>query len=215
MIKKVFVIVMAVVATIVGLYPSIYFFMDRRFGLLQSKSEAILSSIIWNCAFYPHIIFGGLALLIGWTQFITKGRNRYVKVHRLIGRTYLVSALTSALAGIYLGFYATGGLIPAAGFICLGVVWFSTTLKAYFYIKKRKIAEHQKMMIYSYATCLAAVTLRIYLPLLIMLFHDFNKAYSLVAWLCWIPNLIVGSLMVKELDRTRSKAAAKTTVLAN
>ena len=199
MIKRTLIVLLAVVSTSVGLYPLIYFVVDRRFGLLQSKTPVLLADAFWNMAFYTHITLGGLALLIGWTQFIVKWRERNLNRHRNIGKVYVVSVLTSALAGIYIALYATGGIIPSAGFVCLGVVWFSTTLKAYLTIRKGQVSEHQKMMIYSYAACFAAVTLRIYLPLFTALFHDFNKAYSLVAWLCWVPNLIVADFIIKKL----------------
>lgn len=107
----------------------------------------------------------------------------------------MIAVLLSALAGIYIGFFATGGLISSAGFICLGIIWFYTTLKAYLYIKNGEIEPHQKMMVYSYAACFAAVTLRLWLPLLTMIYSDFVKAYLLVAWLCWIPNLIVAYII--------------------
>lgn len=53
------------------------------------------------------------------------------------------------------------------------------------------------MMVYSYALCFSAVTFRLWLPLLIWLFSDFTPAYQLVAWLCWIPNLLVAYLLNK------------------
>lgn len=59
---------------------------------------------------------------------------------------------------------------------------------------------HQKMMIYSYAACFAGVTLRVWLPLLTLIFGDFVKAYILVAWLCWIPNLMVAYLINRKLE---------------
>ena len=62
----------------------------------------------------------------------------------------------------------------------------------------KDITTHQKMMTYSYAACLAAVTLRIYLPLLSFAFGDFIKAYLLVAWLSWVPNLIVAFYINKR-----------------
>lgn len=191
---------LAIFATLVGLYPAIYFFMDRKFGLLQSKSEAVLTNLPWNIAFYTHIILGGLALLIGWTQFIEKWRDNYLTLHRNTGKVYVVAVLASALAGIYIALYATGGKIPSLGFLCLGIVWFSTTLKAYLSIRKGELEAHQKMMVYSYAACLAAVTLRIYIPILTPLFNDFIKAYSLIAWLCWVPNIIVAYFITKNIQ---------------
>jgi uncharacterized membrane protein len=214
MTKKALFVLLAIVSTLVGLYPLIYFVIDRRFGLLQSKSEALLADTFWNIAFYTHITLGGLALLIGWTQFIVKWRERNINRHRSIGKVYIVSVLTSAIAGIYIALYATGGIIPSLGFAFLGVVWFSTTLKAYLAIRKGEISGHQKMMIYSYAACLAAVTLRIYLPIFIGLLHDFNKAYSVASWLCWIPNLIVADYIVKKLHQ-KNKTTTNITIDAS
>jgi hypothetical protein len=43
----------------------------------------------------------------------------------------------------------------------------------------------------SFALTLAAVTLRIWLPLSAVAGIPFPDAYQVVAWLCWVPNLIV------------------------
>src|SRR6476646_1892280 len=100
--RKVLFIVIAIFSTMVGIYPVIYFLIDRKFGLLQSKSDALLSSISWNAGFYTHITLGGLALLIGWTQFVPKWRDQHLKLHRRVGKAYVIAALVSALAAIYI-----------------------------------------------------------------------------------------------------------------
>ncbi len=214
MIKKVLYIIAAVMATLVGLYPFIYFFIDRKFGLLQSKSDALLNNVFWNIEFYMHITLGGLALLIGWTQFIVKWRTNQLKLHRQIGKVYVTASLLSAVAGMYIALYATGGIIASLGFICLGITWFYTTLTAYIEIKNRRIVEHEKMMIFSYAACFSAVTLRVYLPLLIILFHDFVIAYLIVSWLCWIPNIIVAYFLVKQLQIRKDRIATNKIIAA-
>src|SRR4051812_16376691 len=191
MIKKILTILLGTFSTLVGLYPFIYFFINRKFGLLQTKTDILLADTAWNIAFYIHIILGGVALLIGWTQFINKWRRNRMDLHRQIGKLYILCVIPSALASMYIALYATGGIITSIGFLCMGLIWFSTTIIAYSTIRKGRIARHKQMMTYSYAACLAAVTLRIYLPLLIVLFQDFNKAYTLVAWLCWVPNIAV------------------------
>ena len=43
--------VMAILAILVGLYPLIYLFADRKFGLLCSKSVAVLTDVFWNIGF--------------------------------------------------------------------------------------------------------------------------------------------------------------------
>ena len=199
MAKKISWIFLVILAIIVGLYPIIYFVIDRRFGLLQSKSNELLANIFWNLGFYTHIILGGLALLIGWTQFSTRFRDKNLNRHRQLGKIYVISVLLSSIAGISIGFFATGGILSKLGFICLGIIWLSSTLMAYQYIRKVQIERHQKMMIYSYAACLAAVTLRIWLPLLTMTFHNFIVAYTIVAWLCWVPNIIVANIIARRI----------------
>jgi Predicted membrane protein (DUF2306) len=194
-------IIIAASAILIGIYPVIYFIVDRKFGLLSSKSDGLLSDVFWNVSFYIHIVFGGLALMIGWTQFVSKWRTAKLNWHRRIGKLYVIMVLLSALAGIHIAFHATGGFIASLGFICLGIIWFYTTLKAFLLIKEGKVDHHQRMMIYSYAACFAAVTLRIWLPLLTLAFHDFVKAYLIVAWMCWVPNMIVAYFIVRRLGR--------------
>jgi uncharacterized membrane protein len=198
MTKKGLWILLVALAVVIGLYPSIYFLIDRKFGLLSSKSAELLTNTFWNIGFYTHIILGGIALLIGWTQFSSKIRIRNLTLHKQIGKIYMIAVILSSIAGIYIGFFATGGLIASLGFICLGIIWFYTTSQSYLHIKNKQVEQHQKMMIYSYAACFAAVTLRIWLPLLTLIYGDFTKAYVIVAWLCWIPNLIIASLITKR-----------------
>lgn len=93
--------------------------------------------------------WGGLALLIGWIQFNKKIRERKLKLHRRIGNVYVIAALLSSSAAIYIAWYATGGIIATLGFICLGVIWFYSTLRAYIEIRNNQILNHQRMMTYS------------------------------------------------------------------
>ncbi|MEX0313744.1 MAG: DUF2306 domain-containing protein [Allomuricauda sp.] len=182
----------------VGLYPLMYLFAGEDFGLLQGKTAELLTNWIWNLAFYGHISLGGLALLIGWSQFSKKIRAKNLLLHRNLGKIYVLAVLISGICSIYIGFFATGGIVPAVGFISLGVIWLYTTLKAYKAIRSKDLQLHQGMMIYSYAACFAAVTLRIWLPLLTIAFGEFLIAYKIVAWLCWVPNMIFAYFWVRK-----------------
>ncbi|PZX53864.1 putative membrane protein DUF2306 [Algoriphagus ratkowskyi] len=183
----------------IGLYPSIYFVIDRNFGLLQQKSVELLSNPIWNAAFYTHIILGGFALLIGWSQFPKAFRDRNRKIHKKIGMAYVTAAFFSSIAGIYIGLYATGGIVSILGFVSLGIIWLGTTMMGWLTAKKRNFDAHENWMIFSYAACFAAVTLRIWLPILIIMHQgDFIPAYQIVAWLCWVPNILVAFWIVRE-----------------
>ena len=196
--KKISWIIFGFLSIVVGLYPIIYFLIDSQFGLLSSKSAEILSDNLWNIAFYVHIVLGGLALLIGWLQFSPKLRKTNIKLHRIIGKTYVISVLISGTCGVYIGFYATGGIVCILGFIFLGIVWLATTILGFNAIRNGNIKKHKNLMIYSYAACFAAVTLRIWLPILEILIGNFIYAYRIVAWLAWVPNIIVAYYIVNK-----------------
>lgn len=178
--------------------PADLFFVDGKIGLLESKSDELLGSIIWNIGFYGHILLGGLALLVGWVQFSKKLRNANLKRHRTIGKVYVLAVLISGICSLYIGFFANGGIIASLGFIGLGIVWLFTTVKAYVAARNKDFTLHKGFMIYSYAACFAAVTLRVWLPLLSMVFDDFITAYRIVAWLCWVPNMVFAFFWVRK-----------------
>jgi uncharacterized membrane protein len=188
--KKFFWILMAVLAILIGLYPATYFLVDRTFGLLSTKSEALLSDVLWNIAFYIHIVLGAVALMTGWTQFSTQWRIQHLTLHRAVGKVYVSSMTLSALAGIYIGLFATAGLVAVLGFVSLGIVSLVSTVSAYQEARRGHIEKHQSRMVYSYALCFAAVTLRLWLPLLSFCMGGFEQAYRIVAWLCWVPNMV-------------------------
>ncbi|WP_342375186.1 DUF2306 domain-containing protein [Myxococcus stipitatus] len=201
-------VLFAVLCLGVGLYPSIYLFTDPNSGFRARKGLELLTNPVWNAAFYTHLALGGLALFIGWTQFIARLRRKVPGVHRFLGKVYVGAVLVSGLTGLYIGFFATGGIVAAAGFMSLALVWLFTTASAWWHIKNRRIEEHRLMMVYSYAACFAAVTLRLWLPFLVRGTGDFISAYRIVAWLCWVPNLGVAWLLTRGQSPARELASS-------
>jgi len=199
--------IFSTLCVLVGLYPVIYFLIDRHFGLLSSKTQDLLSNQIWNVGFYGHIILGGVALLIGWTQFSAKLRRERIKLHRTIGKLYIFSVLISGVCGVYIAQFATGGISNVIGFSLSGIIWLTTTFLAYQTIRKGNIEQHQNYMLYSYAVCFSAVTLRFWLPLLTAILGKFEPAYLIVGWLSWVPNLIVAYYII---NRRKIKPATST-----
>lgn len=189
-------------AIVIGLYPLLYFFVDMSQGFLGTKSPELLQSATWLTAFYQHIIFGAVAMLSGWSQFSKRIRNNNLRIHRTLGKIYLIAVLLSGLAGLYLALFANGGIVSSLGFSGLAIGWIFTSAVAYACIRKYNIDEHQYWMIRSYALCWAAVTLRIWLPFFQISFGmDFMMAYKIISWLCWVPNLIVAEIIIKKLRR--------------
>lgn len=184
-------------AVFIGLYPLRFIGLPYEESLLGSKSDTLLRSSIYLAAFYTHIFLGGLALLTGFSQFYKTLRRKRPTLHRALGKIYVIAVLLSGLAGLGIAFFATGGIIPSLGFAGLALLWLYTTSKAYTSIKKTDIDAHQRWMIRSYALCFAAVTLRLYLPLFTGILNiEFILSYKFIAWLCWVPNIIVAEIFI-------------------
>jgi len=53
-------------------------------------------------------------------------------------------------------------------------------------------------MIRSFALTLAAVTLRIYIPIGLALPVPFEVSYQAISFLCWVPNLLLAELYLRR-----------------
>lgn len=188
---------MSVFAIFIGLYPLRFIGLPHSEGLLGDKPLVLLESDLYLPAFYTHIFLGGLALLTGFSQFFPTLRRKRLGLHRSLGKIYVLAVLFSGTAGLGIAYYASSGWIAAIGFAGLAVLWLYTTANAYVTIRNGMVQYHQKWMIRSYALCFAAVTLRLYLPLFIGGFGmEFYDAYRIIAWLCWVPNILVAEYFI-------------------
>jgi uncharacterized membrane protein len=139
---------------------------------------------------------GMLALSLGPWSFWGRFRNKYLHLHRWMGRIYLLSVLVGGVAGFYLAATAFGGLPASIGFSMLAALWLTTGAMAYLHIRRGAVQVHREWMIRNYALTFSAVMLRVWLPLFITLGYEFSEAYTTVAWLCWFPNLLVAELII-------------------
>lgn len=158
-----------------------------------------------------HFIGGGIVLLAGASQFHSGLRTKYARVHRFLGRVYVGGVLIGGIAGLYLAFHASGGLAAQFGFGLLALTWLVSTSLAFKHILQRNIIQHQRWMIRSYALTLGAVTLRIYLPLFLIQGVPFEQAYPAIAWLAWVPNLIIAEWVFVSAIATRPSATTPLT----
>jgi uncharacterized membrane protein len=181
--------VMLVFSTAIAVYATTYFF---RLPSDEHFSHYIIPLRL-------HIAGGIGALLAGPWQFNQKLRARALNFHRWLGRFYLLEVALGSIAGFAMALVSEEGLPTHLGFGILAALWFLTGLQAYRKILRGDVEAHRQWMIRNYALSLAAVTLRQYLPLMLFALHwPFSRAYITVAWLCWVPNLLVAEWMVRR-----------------
>jgi uncharacterized membrane protein len=154
-----------------------------------------------------HIIGAMLAILIGPFQFLPGIRKgRWLKVHRWLGRTYLISVLVGGLGGLYMAQFSYGGMVTHLGFGALACLWLYTAYRAYHHIRNKEIEQHRQWMIRNYALTFAGVMLRIYLPLSGAMGIDFLTAYRAISWLAWVLNLLVAEWIIRRTLPARRRA---------
>jgi uncharacterized membrane protein len=140
---------------------------------------------------YTHIFASILALVIGPFQLNSNFRTKHKVLHRWMGRIYLlVGVLVGGLSGLYMSQFAAGGIVARLGFGLLAILWIYSGIRAFLSIRQGNITEHKKWMIRNFSLSFAAVTLRLYLPLSMVSGVEFTIAYAIIAWVCWVPNLI-------------------------
>jgi len=146
-----------------------------------------------------HIIASMLAILIGPFQYLPGMRKgRWLKVHRWLGRAYLLSVLFGGLSGLYMAQFAHGGIITELGFGTLAVLWLYSGTRAYRHIRNKDLEAHRQWMIRNYALTFAGVMLRVWAPLSVGMGADFTTAYIIIGWACWVPNLIVAEWIIRR-----------------
>ena len=141
-------------------------------------------------AFVVHAVSASLALMLGPLQLVAVWRTRFPALHRWLGRGYVAAVAVGWLSSLPLALNAMTGAVAALGFLALGVAWVAATGMGLLCALQRRFAEHRRWMLRSYALTMAAITLRIYLGGSIALGVDEQLSYPVIAWLCWVPNLL-------------------------
>jgi uncharacterized membrane protein len=152
----------------------------------------------WNIVLLFHIITASLAIVVGPFQFNKKIRIKRKSFHRNLGKMYVITILVSGLTGIYLSFYAFGGVISKVGFFTLSLAWLYTTYLAYKHIRNKQFTLHENWMYRSYAVTFVAVTFRFWSAAIGYSLDNFQLGYTAAIWVSLIGNLVVIELWIRK-----------------
>ena len=193
---------MLLLAVLVSLMVSRYLTLDPETFFPEQRAVylAHLTFLI------THVAGSMLAILTGPFQFLPGIRKgRWLKAHRWLGRMYLLGILFGGLSGLYMAQLAYGGIVSRLGFSALAGAWLYTGYRAYRHIRKKEVEPHRRWMIRNYALAFAGVMLRVWVPLFVASGIDFTAAYVVIAWLCWVPNLLLAEWMIRSNRRSQSR----------
>jgi uncharacterized membrane protein len=190
---------LAIPSFAIALYALAFVVMPIRQNLPPEMRETFLAH---RFAISLHGLTSLVALVLGPFQMIPLSpRGAW---HRLGGKLYLgLGVLWGGVSGLYVATLAYGGLVARVGFGCLACAWLYTGLKGYLSARRGDWPAHRRWLIRNFALTLAAVTLRGYIVMTLPFgVEHFEGAYRIIAWGCWVPNLVLA-----EVVFNRSRAA--------
>lgn len=168
---------------------------SARYLLTPPRTPAEALGVPW---LFVHIAGSVMALALGSLQFLPVLRKGSSPPHRWVGRVYVAGCLVGGMAGLILAPGSFAGPIASVGFASLAILWVATTLLGWRAATQGRFAEHRRWMIRSWAMTLAAVTLRLYLPTVMILDLPFLPWYRAISFLAWVPNLIAAELWLRH-----------------
>lgn len=180
-----------------------YINFDSGYGFLRLKQQAIATG--WYLPFYySHVLIGGIILVIGLFQLHPLSQKKFRRMHRALGYFYVMGILFfAAPGGLIMSLFIGRGPLVLASFLLQSVLWFYFTAMAFDRIRKRDVIAHRNWMWRSYALTFAAITLRVYI-FFVSWSYDLHQpqAYATLAWLSWVPNLLVAEWFIHRATRT-------------
>jgi len=139
---------------------SLYVLYHNERFLIDSNHPAWQHYAPFKWWLLPHGIFGAIVLLLAPLQFSERLRQRYTKAHRVMGRLYVVGAIGLAPLGAYIQYYQERMGAPRS-FSVLAIVdaamLMGTTIIAFVFAFRRKIALHRQWATRSYAVALVFI----------------------------------------------------------
>jgi hypothetical protein len=187
---------LCITATLVGVVSLRYLLPHIPFAVPSSN---FLQRRPW---LVTHAASASIALIVGPWQFLSGLRKSRKHWHRRIGWVYLIAVLIGWLSSIPVAMHAQAGPVSQAGFLALGAAWITTSLLGLLAAVNREFEKHRRWMIRSYALTAAAITLRIMLPISIILGVPFKYGYPFIAWACWLFNICCAEYLLKMGDRS-------------
>lgn len=166
--------------------------------ILKILDDFSFKAILHFGGLYLHIMASFLAIIIGMIQFIPAVYHKYPRLHKSLGKFYVVLILFfAAPMGFVTAILHTKVLQSQFGFGVLSIFWFLATLVAFKHIIDKKLLLHIEWMIRSFAITTAAMTLRLENILLIKLLSiNLDTSNSITSWMSWTINILFAEVFI-------------------
>src|SRR5215471_10794637 len=148
-------------------------------------------------------------------QFSDRLRQRFTKLHRVVGRVYVVGAMIVAPPGTYIQWFEERMGASRSFTIAAAVdapLLMLTTGIAFAFIRQGKVQQHRQWMTRSFAVALVFLEVRVILGLT---GWDANPSASeSIVWICVAFSVLVGDIALQVQDSLRSRPVRRVQAVA-
>jgi hypothetical protein len=165
---------------------------ERFFLNPQAPEWTHYGPIRWHLL--PHGIGGALALGLGALQFSTRVRRRFIGLHRLSGRLYILGTCIAAPVAVWMAFVSSPWFLVPFTIVQAGT-WLTFTLISYRCIRRGDTRSHREWMMRSYAIVLNFLEGRVLMAIPAIGRHGMDSVV-LVNWGCFALTLVVMEVVI-------------------
>jgi len=174
---------------------TLYVLVLRDWSLLDAHSflRQRYAPIPW--LMLAHGVPGALALFLGVFQFSNRLRQKYLQVHRVMGRLYVGSVAISAPAAVIVSFrlpiatLSVASMVQASG-------WILATATALYCVRTGRIQQHREWMMRSYPFAAVFVVVRAILLAFPAIARQGELGLATLVWgviatACFLPSFVI------------------------
>ena len=140
-----------------------------------------------------HGVPGALALVLGLFQFSSRLRQRYLQLHRVMGRIYVGCVVISAPSAVAVSFALPHVTLTMASVI-QSVGWILTTATGLYCVRTGRIQQHREWMMRSYPFAMVFIVVRTIgaIPAIARAqFGGVTVVWSVIATACFLPSFVI------------------------
>ncbi|TCO53652.1 DUF2306 domain-containing protein [Actinocrispum wychmicini] len=170
-----------------------------------------------------HVVLASIAMITCVFQIWPWFRQRHLNAHRILGRLYVFAGvLPAGICALILAVVSPLGPAAKASTLIMAPLWLTFTVVAYRMVRQKRIVEHRRWMIRSFALTMSIITNRVWggvmtailQPDLDTRFHGDATVmgYSIsgvATWAGWVVPLLIAEWWLERGDMAKHRARAQ------
>jgi uncharacterized membrane protein len=176
----------------------------------QIATEMVPKQFEWPIQNMIHRLGGTLYMVMGVLQFSKTFRARRPRVHRWVGRAFILLSFAAAISGGTMAYtHGMAGTLELVPSVVFGVLMILFTVKAYLSARQRDFARHREWMIRSFSVGLGVATIRIFYMVGIAVTPLTPvQLIGVTFWSGWLVTLAAGEWWIRQTRPVRRPQVA-------